>query len=421
MLAVAGVAIGNSCSVLERGEKHPPIIYGALVDLSGRGKTPIMKSVLKPIVAKEIEYRQEHAQALRDHKTKQEKEDTGELAPRGKEIILGDFTVEAVYQVQNNSPRGVIVFRDELSAWLNSMNAYRGKGSDEQFWMENWNGGIVKVNRSSSLRALFVQNSFCGVIGGTQHKVLLKFGQGDKGHNGFLARLLFSYPQESKSAAYNSKKPDFKHAENWQRIINFLFLLPMDMVPPEDEFSDWKINPNYISLSKTAIDMYQLFFNDISKQANENTDDDIKNAILEKHKTHVLRISLILHWLELASDFVESDDRPEVQEWSSLSTEDVQQMKISGETMGKAIEICKYFVHTSLKVVGKLGSPVEQLADNVRIWYTEGLPEEFTTDEAKTLGMAANISGRSVQRYLNNEKCALFKKVRRGTYEKLYA
>ena len=77
-----------------------------------------------------------------------------------------------------------------------SMNQYR-KGSDENFWMEAWNGSTTKISRKNLDNSLFIERPYCSVLGGTQPGILKNFAQGDKAANGFFARLLFSYPDDS--------------------------------------------------------------------------------------------------------------------------------------------------------------------------------------------------------------------------------
>lgn len=421
MLVVAGTAIGNSCWVQERNSKNPPLIYGAIVDLPGRGKTPIVNTLLAPIRKLERIFREEHAEKLRAYRQAQTDGDEQINPPMGREVILNNFTVESVFKVLKSNPRGCMVFRDEIAGWLNSMNAYKSKGSDEEFWLEGFNGGMIKVNRVNDLRPLFVPNAFCAVMGTTQPGMLTSFAEGKKGYNGFLARILFSFPDNTQSAPYSTQIPSPLFREHWEQCINYLVALPIQAVVPEDEYSDWHIHPTPIPLSEGANRLYRKFFDSITEQTNQ-ADEEVTQAMLTKFKTHSLRIALILHFLHWAEEF-SADNAPidpadVTASWLDLiGLDEVAGMQISAEVMGKAIAVSNYFVHTSLKVVGKLGHVLDQIPNNIRVWY-DNLPDTFQRKDILELAHAANISERSLQRLLNNGTWPLFKRLRHGVYEK---
>lgn len=405
MLTVAGGVLGNAAWAVERGNTHPPLFYSVIVDKPGRGKTPIVREVLRPIVKIEQKYREQHAEALRQHRESNQDGKATAPLPQGKEMILNDFTLESVYRVLQASPRGVLVFRDEVAGWLNSMNAYKTKGGDEQFWLENYNSGLVKINRQKSERALFVYNSFVSVIGTTQPAILTKFSEGDKAYNGFLARILFSYPEDTEKVCYNLRKPDSAFREKWETIIRRIYDLPLQVQTAKDDLDDARIDPVLIPLSSKAETLYREYYDNIARQVNES-DDEIEQAVLTKFDSHVLRLALVLqflHWAEL-----EAGDMP-------IELEELAAMEIKETSMHGAIRLANYFRGSVLKVVGRLASPVEQLQENYRIWY-EALPEEFDRTVALELAKEAQVGERTVGRLFN--RTDLFRRVRQGVYMK---
>lgn len=398
-LTVGGAAIGNAVWIEERGNTQPPLIYAIIVDKPSTGKSPIAKTVLAPMYRVEKTYRKEYAEKLREA----DGDDNGLTPPR--EIVLNDITVESVYRTLHNNPRGTVVFRDEVTGWMASMNQYKKGGGDEAFWLETWNAGTVKVSRVGRRNALFIDKPFCAVLGGTQPAILKSFMAGDKGGNGFFARLLFSYPDDSQKQSYSKSKPDPAHLERWTCIIDRLMAIPVEEDRPEDSFGDWDVTPTLLNLSKEAEVAYRQFFDNNAREINQS-EDEVTQAILGKFDNYVLRIALILHLLHWAEG---GPDDPELEE--------IKAMEVSAEAMAGAIKAMAYFKATSLKVVNRLAGPVEALPEAQQLWY-RSLPEEFQRGEALELAKSADISERHLARLLKRED--LFKKLRQGFYFKLH-
>lgn len=413
ILTVAGAVVGNRAWVADRGHTHPPLLYGGMVGDPGAGKTPISRTILYPVVKIEKEMREKHSKALREWKKQiQEAGKDAEIppAPEGTELILYDFTLESFYKAHRSSPNGLIVTRDELYGWLTSMNQYKKSGGgEEQFWLENYNGAMIKINRQKSDRPMMIDRSFCAVVGGTQPKLIEKFTEGDKAHNGFLARILWAYPDAAKKPFYSDKKVSLEWRDYWTKMIYAIHGLPTQQQAPADEFDEWKLDPIILPLSAGAQVQYQQFFNSIVADVN-NSDDEVEKAVLTKFDGHVLRLALILHFLHWADKVNDS--------WIDglgITIDELARMEISEQSMQGAISMAKYFRYTSLKVTGRIASPVNSLPESQRLWYSN-LPEEFERSQAVELGDIAKISTRTVSRLLQNP--TLFKRQRQGVYWK---
>jgi len=253
-------------------------------------------------------------------------------------------------------------------------------------------------------RTLLIDRPFCAVLGATQPEILKYFAAGDKGGNGFFARLLFSYPENSTKQAYSKARPDPGHLERWSCIIRRLAA-----IPPQGEESegmgDRRLSPWEIPLGKDAEVLYREYFDRNAAKINSE-DDEIVQSILGKFDNYCLRIALILtllHWAE------SGPDDPEI--------EDIMGLKVTGEAMRGAIRAIAYFEATALKVVNRLAGPVECLPEVQQVWY-DALPEEFERREALELAKEAGISQRQMGRLLGRED--LFKRVRQGAYWKLH-
>lgn len=114
-------------------------------------------------------------------------------APQIKRLIYEDATVEKMADLMaKHDPRGVLVYRDELTGWLSSMDAYKnGGGKDRAAWLEAYNGGsmtIDRVQRGSS----FVENWSACILGGIQPSVIHEYAKVTN-HDGMLQRFIIVF------------------------------------------------------------------------------------------------------------------------------------------------------------------------------------------------------------------------------------
>jgi hypothetical protein len=400
MLTVAGAAAGNSLRVVERGNAHPAIMYSVIVDKPSTGKSPILETCISPLWALEKKYAEEHRQAYEEHTSAARRgEAVGDPPPR-KEIVLGDFTVESVYRVLNSNHRGVIIFRDELSGFLRGMGRYAKSGgnSEEAFWLEAWTGQGYKINRRNE-GALFLGSIFCSILGTTQPGVIQEFAGGSKALNGFLARFLFSFPDDSQKLEHKNDKPAPIFREKWAWMVQLIA-----SIQPDD------LNqPHLVQLSVKAQQLYAEFYNRNAEEINQ-CDDEVTEAILGKFDTYCLRIALALEIMSWAEEWMKMG-------LAEVPNDERDYITVGTTSMQGAIKLCRYFRATALKVVNRLSGPAEALPLLQREWY-KSLPDEFTRIEAVEIGKEIKLSEATIGRLLPRND--LFKRHRQGVYSRIY-
>ena len=62
-------------------------------------------------------------------------------------LAIADVTMERIGVIASMQPRGILLARDELAGWLQSMARYSGGGSDRPFWLEAYGGRSYRVER----------------------------------------------------------------------------------------------------------------------------------------------------------------------------------------------------------------------------------------------------------------------------------
>jgi hypothetical protein len=113
--------------------------------------------------------------------------------PALERLTITDATVEAVAAVLSDNKRGVLLLRDELSAWAANLKKY-GEG-DRAFWIEAFGGRSYTVDRRKlGAKPMFIPHLAVSILGGIQPDRLASLVlQGDD--DGLAARFLYTWPQ----------------------------------------------------------------------------------------------------------------------------------------------------------------------------------------------------------------------------------
>jgi hypothetical protein len=171
-LVVVGAAIGNTRTIqLKEGWTESTRLWVAMVSPSGTKKTPALREAVEPLLRRDSNERR---------------------------TWTADITVERLGALLADFPRGLLSYRDELSAWVKSMNQYRaGKGADRPFYLSLYSGARTKVDRKGSECPLHIDlpNSCWSVVGGIPPDVISDLDDEGGKEDGFLPRLLFAWPE----------------------------------------------------------------------------------------------------------------------------------------------------------------------------------------------------------------------------------
>jgi hypothetical protein len=209
MLAALGSAIGNSRSIqLKEGWEELAVIYCAVVSGPGTKKTPPFKEAMAPVYRAQERLRKQYEEKKADHEEEMREYEAEKMRAKQEKVapspppeppimestFVSDTTVEALTSNLGNSPRGLGLFRDELTGLVRSLDQYKagGRGSDRQFYLEAWSPGTMRVDRKGSKEPLILHRPFLCISGSIQPQILPELGAGRE--DGFLDRFLLSYP-----------------------------------------------------------------------------------------------------------------------------------------------------------------------------------------------------------------------------------
>jgi Protein of unknown function (DUF3987) len=219
MLGVLGAAIGTSRAVELKPRWHEgPRLNAAVIGYTGSKKSPALRVAMAPLFTRQHEAEAEYQQAkaahqrhVREHEVELDRwrkaQRTGKTttpppvlddAPTIARCWSSNVTVEALANTLKENPRRLLLYQDELTAWVHSMDQYKaGKGAVRQFWLSLWNGAPIAVDRVKSQKdPILLRDPFCNVIGMLPPGVLSELSDKQAREDGFRARILFAYPDD---------------------------------------------------------------------------------------------------------------------------------------------------------------------------------------------------------------------------------
>ena len=400
ILFAVSVAIGNSYKAeLIKGWQEIAVVYLALVGRSGTNKSHPLSYALNPLhEIDKLNYRKyerskEEYEILTEMTNKERKENGFDepVKPFWKQYLISDFTGEALSDVHDINKRGIGVYVDELATWFNNFNRYN-KGSEEQFWLSNWSGKSLTINRTSKNPKL-IPNPYISVIGTIQPSVLDELAK-DRKETGFLERLLFVMPENLKKEVWSDEELDPGIDKKWQNIIYRLLDLELK---ENDETKE--LYSNILHFTQEAKDYLFEWQKNFTEEFNKPKNEEFV-GIAAKIETYTIRFALIL----------------ELADYACINS---GKKNISINSVKGAIKLSEYFLGSAIRVRSYLlnYNPVEKL-EKIKQKIYNNLPEQFTTQTGVKTAIELGIKERTFKTLLKNKE--LFEKISHGLYEKRF-
>lgn len=311
LLASIAAAVGNArCCEVKPDWTEPAIVWAVVVGESGCGKSPAARAALRFIRDRERrlgadhaaalaafeEARREHEQALaRWQRSKQGEQpaEPGE-APRRPRILTTDATVEALAELMQHNPRGLLLARDELAGLLAGFDKYTaGRGGDAQKYLEAWDGGCWIVDRKQSAGAR-VEPVSLSITGGIQPAILramLEERRSQHRENGLAARMLIAFPPR-RPQRWSDRSASPEAAQAVEAVFERLLALELHA----DEWGG--TSPRRIALDPAA---REVFIAHHDALAGETADlGGHLAAVYSKLRSYLARLALLFHLVRRA-------------------------------------------------------------------------------------------------------------------------
>lgn len=177
LITLAAALIGNARTVTVGGWSEPPILWTVLIGNPSSGKSPALDPFSEIIHALEAELADDGAEGA---------DGNGEPV-----IHIDDVTAQAAAEVAAHNPKGLFLFRDELSGWWGRLNQYGG----DTFWLKAFGARPERVTRKKAA-PIHIPRLSISVLGGSQPDTLRTFVTA-KQNKGFAARWLYVFPEPS--------------------------------------------------------------------------------------------------------------------------------------------------------------------------------------------------------------------------------
>jgi Protein of unknown function (DUF3987) len=315
LLAVLAASIGNARILRIKNDwcVHA-ILWVVLIAESGGMKSPTIRAVMRWLRMEEDRLNRVHQSKMVDFSKKKQAEDAAikawkdtvrkskkdspadnatlvesapprSSAPKRERRIVEDTTVEAIAPILRDSPRGLLLLRDELSGWLDGLNEYKRRGGDTARWNALHEGAELSVDRKGGESpTIHVKRAAVSVCGGIQPGVLARRLTPDALESGLMARCLLTYPPRSVKA-WSEHEVDSEVIRDMRRMFEALFTLEMD----------WDIDglcPRELLLTPTARERWVSFVNSHGQLGSTLIGEDA--SWWSKLESAAARIALIL-------------------------------------------------------------------------------------------------------------------------------
>ena len=249
MTALAGL-VGRGVGIRPKRRDdwlEVPNLWGGIVGRPGIMKTPALAQVMKPlnrlaaIARKAHEARLTEFELEKDIRKLQREVLLGELkstmkgkgrrtedlvreqltqldgapeTPVARRYLTNDPTAEKIGELLVENPRGLLLFRDELTGWLRSLER-EGRENDRAFYLEAWNGRNSYTYDRIGRGTVHIESHCVSILGGIQPGPLSAYVRealsADRGADGLLQRFqLLVFPDDSSDWVDVDRWPDAK-------------------------------------------------------------------------------------------------------------------------------------------------------------------------------------------------------------------
>ena len=154
--------------------------------------------------------------------------------PPCKRFIVNDATVEKLGELLGSNPMGVLLFRDELTGWLNTLDK-PDRASDRAFYLECWAGTgsftYDRIGRGTQR----IESATLSLMGGIQPGKLMPYlvaQKEGKGDDGLIERFQLMVFPDPKPFEHVDRRPNEEAEQKAIQIFNKLNWLEGDLANP---------------------------------------------------------------------------------------------------------------------------------------------------------------------------------------------
>ena len=307
-----------------------PNLWGAIIAPPSSLKSYILSEVMKPLSRREVELRKEYEteqkvwnaskrvrtqeskvidakikQLIKDGKVEEAQkealrlEEEEPVEPRRKRLTVNDTTVAKLGELLNENENGLMVYRDELTAFLNTLDK-EGNESDKGFYLECWQGSGSFTYDRIGRGTVHIENTCVSILGGIQPDKISRYIRqiSQNGDDGFIQRYqLVTFPDVGTGAdwKYVDKKQD-QDAVN--KAFNMFKALGNIDINEIGASRDSKDGVPYLRFTQDAQELFVEWYTKLEKKLRNDNEDSIMLAHLSKYRSLVPSLALLIHLAE---------------------------------------------------------------------------------------------------------------------------
>lgn len=386
LIVAAGAAVGNSIQVQVLSTWiEKPVIYMAIVGEPGTNKSAPLEFAIKPLEERDDKEMEKYDKLW----AKYEKECANAAGGKGVmptppdyyQIVLNDFTMEAMMQQHAVNKRGMLVYKDELINFIRNMGRY-SSGNDEMTWTSMFNGGAIQNTRKDK-RKTKLKNTCVSICGTIQPASLGEFSKG-RTDNGFVDRWLFAYPKTPDAPKFKKGCMMPEIVKTWHDIMEKILDLKYDE----------KTTP--IMLSEDAEEKFSVWYNNLADRKKGAS--NVFRMMSTKMERYCIRLAIVLDAMRYGCG---GKKVKEISEWA-----------IEG-----AIDLVDYYLSCGMKARKHFRlDPLSNLSILQKRIYKD-LPMSFETGDGVQVAQEHGMSERTFKYWLHSD---FFLLTSRGHYEKRF-
>ena len=325
-----GAVVGRQIAIRPKRQDDwtvVPNLWGAVVGRPALLKTPSLQEPMRMLERLEIAAGIDHKEDMRAHKAKQmvaaeaSKQTQREIAqalksggdalnlayaavtagddeePRRRRYLTSDATVEKIGELLRDNPRGMLVFRDELSGWLQSLDR-EGREGTRAFYLEAWNGtGRFTFDRIGR-GTIEIEAACLSVLGGIQPGPLgaylseaLGSGAGD---DGLIQRLqLLVWPDAPRTWRNVDRWPNTPAKQAVWEMFSRFDTLDTALLGASGNIEEGDIP--YLRFDHAAQDEFDAWRSDLEARLRAGDLHPAMEAHLAKYRSLVPSLALLIH------------------------------------------------------------------------------------------------------------------------------
>ena len=419
--AVIGKKIGIRPKALDDGFEVIPNCWGMLIGRPSELKTPAMAQAIEPLKRLEIASSDDYDKRMKEYlaeselmeiAVKESRADAKKMVKKGdrsgakallidlqdhapepptrRRLIVNDATVEKLGELLNENPNGLLLERDELSGWLQSLSK-EDHTNDRAFYLEAFNGTGSYVYDRIGRGTIDISSVCVSVIGTIQPGRLapylshaIKQGVGD---DGFAQRFqLAVYPDSVVQWRYVDRKAD----ESAREAVNAVFDRISKMETPTPLDGDGSYYTHFDAEAQ------ELFIEWWMRLESEIRSGEIHPAM----EAHLTKYRSLLPSLALIVQIAESEN-----------------LTVKADAVRKAIGWCKYLKSHAERIYAMSLDPSTTNAKAILNKIKQGkLGERFKQRDIQQKCWSGLTEGKDVGKALNllEEHRYIFSEVNQG-------